>query len=115
ADLSNREDLPVVRLSSIIQFKLIHEQIIVPVSKANLPTEKYGDFKAHCFISNHDEAEHLVLAKGDISNGLPVLTRMHSEKKLSDIFSFPNKYDRNKIDSSLARISKEGRGVLVYI
>jgi 3,4-dihydroxy 2-butanone 4-phosphate synthase/GTP cyclohydrolase II len=113
--ISLKENLPIIRLSSIVQFRLIHEQIVVSVSKANLPTKKYGDFEAHCFISTHDQAEHLVLAKGNISENTPILTRMHSEKKLSDIFYFSSKYERKKIDQSMSMISKEGRGVLVYI
>ena len=113
--LATNQNIPFTRMSSIVQHRLVNEKIVSFSSKANLPTAKYGNFEAHCFISNHDQAEHLVLSKGDYQSTEPVLTRMHSEKKLGDIFSITKGNDRNKIDRSLSIISKEGRGVLVYI
>ncbi len=112
---SASENTPLIPLSSIIQHRLINEKIVTKVSSARLPTEKYGDFRADCFKSKHDGAEHLVLSKGDLSSNEPVLTRMHSEKKLGDIFSLKNIPERTKLQTSLSKISAENRGVLVYI
>lgn len=114
-DLSREYNLPIVKLSSIIQTRLVNENLVTLHSSANLPTEKFGSYKAHCLISKHDNAEHLVLVKGDININEPVLTRMHSEKKLGDTFFFEDIPEKEKIERSLNLISNEGRGVLVYI
>lgn len=113
--LSESKQIPIVTLSQIIQHRLINEKLVNKVSQAKLPTEKFGNLTAQCFVSKHDGAEHLVLIKGEISSHAPMLARMHSEKKLTDIFNIIGSQDRTKINKSLGIIASSESGILVYI
>jgi 3,4-dihydroxy 2-butanone 4-phosphate synthase / GTP cyclohydrolase II len=113
---SESQKIPLVKISEIIQYRLRFEPLITKVAKAKLPTEDYGEFTAHCYLSNHDKAEHLVLTKGLSEEPTsPTLVRMHSERKLGDLFLHTKEESRNKLNSALQKINEYGSGALVYI
>ena len=60
--------------------KNIHvgEPIMELVVQAKLPT-KYGDFIIHGFQNKINGEHHVALTMGDVSDGEPVLSRVHSE------------------------------------
>lgn len=109
--------LNAIRISEIIQYRLRNERLISKVASAKLPTEEFGAFQAHCYISHHDKAEHLVLTRGLEQNepSKPTLVRMHSERKLGDLFLGGKIDGRSKLTSALSKINEKGRGALVYI
>ena len=113
--LSKNHNLPIFKISDLVQYRLINEKLVRKISEAQLPTKNFGMLKAECFISKHDNAEHLVLTKGTLNKEEAVFTRMHSEKKIADIFTLENFNERQKINSSLDYISKISSGILVYI
>jgi 3,4-dihydroxy 2-butanone 4-phosphate synthase / GTP cyclohydrolase II len=90
--------------------------LITKVAVARLPMEEYGEFTAHCYISHHDKAEHLVLTRNlPPAPDQPVLVRMHSERKLGDLFLKSRDESRNKLMLALKKIQEHGSGALVYI
>lgn len=119
--LSKTEKIPSVRISEIIHNRLIHEPILERAAEASLPTSIAGDFKAICFRSKIDQAEHLVLLKGDIAktdqNGEqePILARVQAENKIADLLGVGEFSTRKRIVECLDKIREEGRGIFVYI
>ena len=59
--------------------------------------------------------EHLVFSKGDISDGKPVLTRVHVSCVIGDIFGGPFSQSGLDLRRAIDKINQEGRGVLVYL
>ena len=59
--------------------------------------------------------EHLVLSKGDISDGQPVLTRVHSACVLGDVFGGSLNLSGIYLRRAIDKINQEKRGVLVYL
>ena len=53
--------------------------------------------------------------KGSLGNGRAVLTRMHSSCRSSDIFHATNCECGAELLEAMARIKKEGRGVIIYL
>jgi len=62
-----------------------------------------------------DGAEHLVLTRGDLSTGAPVLTRVHSECVTGDVLGSRRCDCGPQLQEALARIEQEGRGVLILL
>ena len=61
------------------------------------------------------EKEHVVLTLGDVSNGEPVLTRVHSECLTGDAL-FSMRCDcGEQLQAALQAIATEGRGALLYL
>ena len=84
------------------------------IAESRLPTP-YGEFNIYGFEDSANQKEHLVLAMGDISNGEPVLARVHSECLTGDAL-FSMRCDCGpQLQSALERIAKEGRGLLLYL
>ena len=120
AALAAEYSLPVVSISQIIQRRLITETIIEKIADAHLPIESAGEFRAVCFRSQNDGAEHLALVRGNVdqsgsSGSDTVLVRVQAENRLSDLLGTHAIGSRHRIDQALKLIAESGRGVLVYV
>ena len=76
---------------------------------------RWGDFEMHGFEDTDSEKEHVVLTLGDVSDGEPVLLRVHSECLTGDAL-FSLRCDcGEQLHAALEAIAHEGRGALVYL
>ncbi|MGY3199924.1 bifunctional 3,4-dihydroxy-2-butanone-4-phosphate synthase/GTP cyclohydrolase II [Streptomyces sp. TE5632] len=83
-------------------------------AEVRLPTS-HGTFTAYGYRSTVDGVEHVALVHGEIGDGADVLVRVHSECLTGDIFGSQRCDCGPQLDTSLDRIQKEGRGVVVYL
>jgi GTP cyclohydrolase II len=84
------------------------------VETSRLPTQ-WAEFDLHGFEDTDSDKEHLVLTLGDVSNGEPVLARVHSECLTGDAL-FSMRCDcGEQLHAALMAIAEEGRGVLLYL
>lgn len=84
------------------------------VASSRLPTD-WGVFEMHGFEDALSNKEHVVLTMGDVSDGEPVLMRVHSECLTGDAL-FSLRCDcGSQLRQALKNISEEGRGALVYL
>ena len=84
------------------------------VASCELPTP-WAVFRLHGFQETASGKEHLALTLGQVGDGVPALTRLHSECLTGDgLFSL--RCDCGpQLEAALAAIAKEGRGVLLYL
>ena len=83
------------------------------IASCRLPTE-WGVFTIHGFEET-DGQEHIALSMGDFSDGLPVLSRIHSECLTGDAL-FSQKCDCGpQLKAAMQAVQKEGRGIIVYL
>lgn len=117
--LASEQNLPLVYVSEVIRARLASEVIIERIADAKLPTAYAGMFRALAFRSVIDNAEHLVLVKGDVSlksrESKAVLVRVQSEHRIGDLLGLKQLLTRSTIQKALKRIDEEGRGVFVYV
>lgn len=84
------------------------------IASSRLPTQ-WGEFTAHAFDDPQSGKEHLVLTMGDVADGEPVLSRIHSECLTGDAL-FSLRCDCGiQLQAALQAISAEGRGALFYL
>ncbi len=84
------------------------------VETSRLPTQ-WAEFDVHGFEDVKGEKEHLVLTLGDVADGEPVLTRVHSECLTGDAL-FSLRCDcGEQLHAALKAIAEEGRGALFYL
>ena len=84
------------------------------VESSRLPTA-WGVFDMHGFEDPDSNKEHVVLTMGDVSDGEPVLARIHSECLTGDAL-FSMRCDcGHQLQAALKAISEEGRGALFYL
>ncbi len=76
---------------------------------------RYGEWRAIGYRDAAGGAEHVALVFGDLGDGAGVLTRLHSECLTGDAFGSHRCDCGIQLDEAMARIAKEGRGVIVYL
>tara|TARA_R110002049_G_scaffold483_12_gene2789 strand:- start:3169 stop:3801 length:633 start_codon:yes stop_codon:yes gene_type:complete len=84
------------------------------IETCRLPTP-FAVFDMHGFEEVESGQEHVVLTLGNVSDGLPVLARTHSECLTGDSL-FSMRCDCGyQLESALQSIASEGRGALLYL
>ena len=106
--------LKIISIADLIAYRRRHERLVQKVAEAKLPT-RYGEFTMMAYKSNVDQDEHIALVRGDISNGDPVLVRMHSECLTGDVFCSLRCDCGDQIRLAMKKIADEGKGVFVYM
>ncbi|MCB1876668.1 MAG: 3,4-dihydroxy-2-butanone-4-phosphate synthase [Chromatiales bacterium] len=106
--------LKIGTIADLIHYRIQNEKTVERISECRLPTA-YGDFRLHAFQDSTDNALHLALTMGDIRDGTPVLTRVHVEKTLCDLFGSIRADCGWPLQKALEKVSEEGRGVVVVL
>lgn len=75
---------------------------------------RYGQFTMHVF-EDAEGKEHVALTVGELNDGAPVLTRLHSECLTGDVFGSYRCDCGEQLDDSLRLLQAAGRGVLLYL
>ncbi|MBB5272294.1 GTP cyclohydrolase II [Quisquiliibacterium transsilvanicum] len=84
------------------------------VASCRLPTP-WAVFELHGFEEIASGREHVALTLGEVSDGAPVLARMHSECLTGDALYSLRCDCGAQLEAALAAIAAEGRGVLLYL
>jgi 3,4-dihydroxy 2-butanone 4-phosphate synthase / GTP cyclohydrolase II len=101
-------------IADLIKYRRRHEKLVSRVGAASLPTE-WGVFTCVAYRSELDGDEHVAFVMGDVANGEPVLTRVHSECLTGDVFGSRRCDCGPQLEAAMAKIAEEGRGVVVYL
>jgi 3,4-dihydroxy 2-butanone 4-phosphate synthase/GTP cyclohydrolase II len=104
----------VFTIADLVKYRLDRESLVEQEAQAKLPT-KYGEFIIRGFQNKLNGEHHVVLTMGDVANGEPVLCRVHSECLTGDVFGSARCDCGEQLDEAMKMISKEGRGVLLYM
>ncbi|WP_373470572.1 bifunctional 3,4-dihydroxy-2-butanone-4-phosphate synthase/GTP cyclohydrolase II [Carnobacterium alterfunditum] len=113
-DLAKEHQLKIGTIADLIEYRKTKEQIVFRQSKALLPT-KYGDFEIYSYEHAITGEHHVALVMGDVSDGEPVLCRIHSECLTGDVFGSKKCDCGQQLDAAMKHIADEGRGALVYM
>lgn len=112
--LAREKGLKIGNIQDLIEYRKKHEKLVSREAEANLPT-RYGDFRIYGFVKKMNGEHHVALTMGDVSDGKPVLCRIHSECLTGDCFGSLRCDCGQQLSAALKAIAKEGRGVLVYL
>ncbi len=109
-----KHSLKMISIAQLIEYRRRNESLIEKVVETNIPTP-YGTFQLKAYESKIDDLIHLAFVMGDVSDGTPVLSRVHSECLTGDVFGSQRCDCGKQRDAALKKISEEGRGVLLYL
>ena len=109
-----KHGLKMISIADLIAYRRRHEKLVERVVSTKLPTT-FGDFVAVGYRSLVDNKHHVALVKGDVDGGDDILVRVHSECLTGDVFHSLRCDCGEQLESALAMIEAEGRGVLLYL
>lgn len=114
-EIAKANNFPILTIEDLIAYRLMTESLIEQVADAVLPTRWGGKFNIKVFKSLVDGLEHIALIKGDVTNGEPVLTRVHSECLTGDALGSIRCDCGYQLQNAMELIEREGRGVILYL
>lgn len=106
--LAKKWQMPMITVEELAVYLTAQQAL-----KVKMPTE-YGDFELSLF-EDQDQKEHLLLSKGDIQSGEPLLVRIHSECMTGDVFGSHRCDCGEQLHKAMRMIQKEGRGAIIYL
>ena len=109
-----KHGLLMVTVADIVAYRRRTEKLVERVVATRLPTT-FGDFTAVGYRSLVDNKHHVALVKGNVEDAGDVLVRVHSECLTGDVFHSLRCDCGEQLESALAMIEAEGRGVLLYL
>lgn len=107
--------LKVGAIADLIAYRRRYDHMVKRVEEMPFTSAYGGDFKLCVYVNELSYAEHVVLVKGDITHGGPVLVRMHAMHVLEDVLGDSSTGKAGDLQKSLKIIGDEGRGVVVLI
>ncbi len=113
-EFAKEHQLKCGRIADLIQYRKEHEVLVECVAKAKMPT-RYGQFTIYGYVNKLNGEHHVALVMGDITDGEPVLCRVHSECLTGDALGSARCDCGQQYDAAMKMIAKEGRGVLLYM
>jgi 3,4-dihydroxy 2-butanone 4-phosphate synthase / GTP cyclohydrolase II len=113
-DYVKEHNLKIITIADLIAYRKDKEIYIKRAAEAKLPT-KYGEFTMIGYENILNGEHHVALVKGDVSDGEPVLIRVHSECLTGDAFGSIRCDCGEQLASAMKKIDKEGRGILLYM
>lgn len=112
--LADEWGLRLISIRDLITYRLAHDNMLEMGVEVDLPTA-FGHFHLVPFRQKDNGLEHIALIKGDVSNGEPVLVRVHSSCATGDIFASKRCECGEQLHKAMEMIEKEGRGAIVYL
>ena len=112
--VAERHGLKIISIADLIEYRRHREHLVRRVADATIPTG-HGEFRAYAYESLVDGKTHVALVQGDVGDGEQILVRVHSECLTGDVFGSLRCDCGDQLDTALAHIGKEGRGIVLYI
>jgi 3,4-dihydroxy 2-butanone 4-phosphate synthase/GTP cyclohydrolase II len=107
-------DLRIISIADLIEYRRRREHLVTRTAEAQIPTE-HGEFTAYTYESVVDGMVHVALVLGEVGDGERILVRVHSECLTGDVFGSMRCDCGDQLQSAVAQVGKEGRGVILYI
>lgn len=111
---ARRHGLKIGTIRDLIAYRHRHDRLVKCVAETELESVHGGRWLARTYANTAEYGEHVVLMKGRIEPGKPVLVRVHSLSVFADLFHESG--DRaGQLTRAMQAIADEGAGVIVII
>jgi 3,4-dihydroxy 2-butanone 4-phosphate synthase/GTP cyclohydrolase II len=104
----------MISVADLVEYRRRHEKLVERVVATRLPT-MHGEFTAVAFRERLTGKHHVALVRGEVEGAENVLVRVHSECLTGDVFHSLRCDCGEQLDTAIARIAAEERGVLLYM
>jgi len=112
---AEKHGLKIISVADLVRYRIEKETLVKKVVETELPTD-YGTFRAVLYENIVNGETHLALTMGDVSGATePVLVRVQTENITFAMFGSTLGEAFPAMRSSLQKISKAGKGVVLYM
>ncbi|GGW35889.1 3,4-dihydroxy-2-butanone 4-phosphate synthase [Gemmobacter lanyuensis] len=112
---AQRHNMKIGTISDLIAYRRRHDNLVRERAVKRVTSIHGGDWVMRIFSDVAQGGEHVVLTKGDIASGEPVLVRMHAMDPLADVLGIGDSTSAGELSGAMRLIAAEGRGVVVLL
>ncbi|HET7153717.1 MAG TPA: GTP cyclohydrolase II, partial [Candidatus Kapabacteria bacterium] len=113
-EIAREHSMKIITVKDLIKYRLSRERLVTRIVETELPT-KFGTFRLHAYQNTVDGGEHIALVKGDITDGSPVLVRVHSECFTGDTLHSLRCDCESQLHAAMKMVEHSGKGVVLYM
>ena len=113
-EFAKEHNIKMITIADLVEYRLKEDSLISREAKADFPT-KYGHFTIYGYENKLNGEHHVTMVMGDVTDGAPVLCRVHSECLTGDALGSLRCDCGDQYAAAMKAIAKENRGVLVYM
>ncbi|WP_297768454.1 3,4-dihydroxy-2-butanone-4-phosphate synthase [uncultured Roseovarius sp.] len=115
-EFAKAHDLRIGTISDLIAYRHKHDNLITETGRETVSSSHGGEWQMRIFADQISGTEHVVLTKGDVSDGRPVLARAHALNALEDVLGIGlaarEGAPTGKLPRAMEIIAREGRGAV---
>ncbi len=111
---SEKHNIKIGRIVDLIAYRRDKDKFVKKIHDSKVKIKSNYEFDIKIYESLFDNTEQIVLSKGDIKNGKPVMVRVHVTDYFDNLFGEYGSDDAS-LNKSVEVIQKHERGVLVLI
>jgi len=112
---AKKHHIKIGAIVDLIKYRIQNESFVEEVASAKLPSDYGNGFVVRAFRNTLDQAEHLVIQKGEVSSERPTLVRVHSECMTGDVFGSQRCDCGPQLHKALRMIEEAGEGIVLYL
>lgn len=111
---SKEHNLSLISIADLIAYRHRHESFVKMEAEANLETDS-GRWTIKIYSDLLHKREHTVLTKGNITQDIPILVRVHSSCVTGDVFGSKHCDCGFQLNKAMENIEAAGQGVILYL
>jgi 3,4-dihydroxy 2-butanone 4-phosphate synthase / GTP cyclohydrolase II len=113
-EFADEHGLALISIADLVTYRRRREGRVERVATARLPTTS-GRFTVIGYREILTGTEHLALVHGDLTDGVDVLVRVHSECLTGDVFGSRRCDCGQQLEAAMEAVVARGRGAVVYL
>jgi 3,4-dihydroxy 2-butanone 4-phosphate synthase / GTP cyclohydrolase II len=111
---ADEHGLAMISIADLIRYRRRYESHVRRIALTRLPTAE-AIFQVHAYQDVVTGAEHVALVLGNVSDGDPVLVRVHSECLTGDTFGSLRCDCGPQLRAAMTAVATNGQGVVLYL
>ena len=111
---SEKHNIKIGKIVDLIAYRRQKDNFLNKSYESKITLKSGEDFDIRIYESNYDKTEQIVLSKGKIDDGKPVLVRVHVTDYFENLLGDYGSNDES-LRKSINVISREGRGILILV
>ena len=113
-EFSKKHKIKIGRIVDLISHRRAKDTFIKKTYDSEISLESGGKFNIKIYESLYDKTEQIVLSKGNVKDGNPVMVRVHVTDYFDNLFGNYGSDDAS-LHKAIKIIEEENRGIIVLI
>ncbi|MGL4562737.1 MAG: GTP cyclohydrolase II RibA [Brevinema sp.] len=113
-EFAKKQGLKIITIDDVNEYKINSTSRVVREVSTLLPT-KYGEFRIYGYCDLLTNEQHIAFVKGNIHNNKTILTRIHSECLIGDLFQSERCNCGDQFKKAMHIVKKSSEAIFIYM